>query len=170
MDKAVDLLGIGTRQLRKLPTDGPTSGSRIDALEDAVAADRTAGFLPAIVVGNAGTVNTGAIDPLDATRRLLRAREAVVPRDGAYGALASIVPELAPLFAGMERADSIAADPHKWLYVPYEAGATLVREPGASPPPSASSRSTSRRTPRARSRARPGSPSAASSSRAASRR
>jgi aromatic-L-amino-acid/L-tryptophan decarboxylase len=129
IDKAVDLLGIGTRQLRKIETDAAFR-IRMDALEKAVAADRAAGFAPAIVVGNAGTVNTGAIDPLDALADFCAREKLWYHVDGAYGALASIVPELKPLFSGMERADSIAADPHKWLYVPYEAGATLVREPG----------------------------------------
>ncbi len=129
VDKAVDLLGIGTGQLRKIETDADFR-IRTDALAAAVAADRAAGYLPAIVVGNAGTVNTGAIDPLDKLADFCAREKLWFHVDGAYGALATMVPELHPLFAGMERADSIAADPHKWLYVPYEAGATLVREPG----------------------------------------
>ena len=129
VDKAVDLLGIGTRQLRKIPTDDRFR-MRTAELFAVVEADRRAGFLPAIVVGNAGTVNTGAIDPLRELADFCRREKLWFHVDGAYGALASIVPSLGPLFAGMELADSIAADPHKWLYVPYEAGATLVREPG----------------------------------------
>jgi aromatic-L-amino-acid/L-tryptophan decarboxylase len=129
VDKAVDLLGIGTRQLRKIES-GADFRLPTDALAAAVAADRAAGYLPAIVVGNAGTVNTGAIDPLDELADFCAREKLWFHVDGAYGALATMVPELHPLFAGMERADSIAADPHKWLYVPYEAGATLVREPG----------------------------------------
>jgi aromatic-L-amino-acid/L-tryptophan decarboxylase len=129
VDKAVDLLGIGTRQLRKIPTDDAFR-IRLDLLEQAIAEDRRAGLLPAILVGNAGTVNTGAIDRLDALADVCSREKLWFHVDGAYGALASIVPSLAPLFAGMGRADSIAADPHKWLYVPYEAGATLIREPG----------------------------------------
>jgi glutamate/tyrosine decarboxylase-like PLP-dependent enzyme len=129
VDKAVDLLGIGTNQLRKIPTDDRFR-IRMHELERAVASDRAAGFAPAIVVGNAGTVNTGAIDPLDALADFCRRESLWFHVDGAYGALAAIVPELKPLFSGMERADSIATDPHKWMYVPYEAGATLVREPG----------------------------------------
>jgi aromatic-L-amino-acid decarboxylase len=127
VDKAVDLLGIGTRYLRKIPCD---DGFRLpmDALAAAVAEDRARGLRPAIVVGTAGTVNTGAVDPLDAIADFC-AREALwFHADGAYGAMARIAPSLAPQFAGIERADSLAADPHKWLYVPYEAGATLVRE------------------------------------------
>ncbi|HEY6146913.1 MAG TPA: pyridoxal-dependent decarboxylase [Thermoanaerobaculia bacterium] len=129
VDKAVDLLGIGTAQLRKLPADERFRVRPAD-VERAVAEDRAAGFTPAIVVGNAGTVNTGAIDPLAELADLCAREKLWFHADGAYGALATLSPKLKPLFSGIERADSVAADPHKWLYVPYEAGATLVREPG----------------------------------------
>ena len=129
VDKAVDLLGIGTAQLRKLPSDDRFR-IPLEELARAVARDRESGFLPAIVVGNAGTVNTGAIDPLDALADFCERERLWFHVDGAYGAMAVLSPRLRPLFSGMARADSIAADPHKWLYVPYEAGATLVREPG----------------------------------------
>jgi aromatic-L-amino-acid decarboxylase len=129
VDKAVDLLGIGLRQLRKIPTD-ERFRIRVDRLREAIHADRQAGRRPAIVVGNAGTVNTGAIDPLDELADLCAGEGLWLHADGAYGAMASISPKLRPLFAGLERAHSVAADPHKWLYVPYEAGAALVREPG----------------------------------------
>jgi len=129
VDKAVDLLGIGWKQLRKLPTD-ERYRIRVDLLKHAIAEDRRAGRKPAIVVGNAGTVNTGAIDPLDELADLCAAEGLWFHADGAYGAMAMISKHLKPLFKGLERADSVAADPHKWLYVPYEAGATLVREPG----------------------------------------
>jgi len=129
VDKAVDLLGIGWKQLRKIPTD-ERYRMRVDLLKQAIAEDRRAGRKPAIVVGNAGTVNTGAIDPLDELADLCAAEGLWFHADGAYGAMATISPRLKPLFKGLERADSVAADPHKWLYVPYEAGATLVRQPG----------------------------------------
>jgi glutamate/tyrosine decarboxylase-like PLP-dependent enzyme len=129
VDKAVDLLGIGTRNLRKIPTD-ERFRVRTDLLERTIAEDRKSGLLPVVVVGNAGTVNTGAIDPLDEIADICRRESLWFHADGAYGAMARLSPALAPLFSGMERADSIAADPHKWLYVPYEAGAALVREPG----------------------------------------
>src|SRR5205823_10895072 len=103
---------------------------RLDLLERAIAEDRAAGLSPAIVVGTAGTVNTGSVDPLDALAELCRRESLWFHVDGAYGAMAVLSRELAPLFAGLEKADSIAADPHKWLYVPYEAGATFVRESG----------------------------------------
>jgi glutamate/tyrosine decarboxylase-like PLP-dependent enzyme len=103
---------------------------RIDLLREAVAADRKAGLHPAIVVGNAGTVNTGSIDPLEEIAAFCRSEDLWFHADGAYGGLAVLSKQLKPLFAGLEDADSIAADPHKWMYVPYEAGAALVREPG----------------------------------------
>lgn len=127
VDKAVDLLGIGTRYLRKIPSDDRFR-LPVDALAEAAAADRAQGLRPAIVVGTAGTVNTGAIDPLDALADFCARERLWFHVDGAYGAMARIAASLAPQFAGIERADSLAADPHKWLYVPYEAGATLVRE------------------------------------------
>lgn len=129
VDKAVDLLGVGWKQLRKVPTD-ERFRVRVDRLKEAIVADRRAGLRPAILVGNAGTVNTGAIDPLDELADLAASEGLWFHVDGAYGALASVSPKLRPLFAGLERADSVAADPHKWLYLPYEAGAALVREPG----------------------------------------
>jgi glutamate/tyrosine decarboxylase-like PLP-dependent enzyme len=127
VDKAVDLLGIGTRYLRKIPADDRFR-LPMDALAEAVAADRARGLRPAIVVGTAGTVNTGAVDPLDALADFCARERLWFHVDGAYGAMARLAPSLLPLFAGIERADSLAADPHKWLYVPYEAGATLVRD------------------------------------------
>lgn len=127
VDKSADLLGFGRRFVRRIATDAGFR-MRVDALEQAIAADRAAGLRPAIVVGSAGTVNTGAIDPLD-TIADVAAREGMwFHADGAYGALAAIA--IPGAFAGLTRADSIAADPHKWLYVPYEAGATLVRRKG----------------------------------------
>jgi aromatic-L-amino-acid decarboxylase len=132
VDRAVDLLGIGTRNLRKLPSDDRFR-IPVRLLRAAVAADRRAGLLPAIVVGTAGTVNTGAIDPLDELAELCAQEELWLHVDGAYGAMATFSPKLKPLFRGIERAHSVAADPHKWLYVPYEAGAALVREEGRLP-------------------------------------
>jgi aromatic-L-amino-acid/L-tryptophan decarboxylase len=129
VDKAVDLLGLGTRQLHKLPVD-ESFRLRPALVREAIAADRRAGLRPAIVVGTAGTVNTGAIDPLEELADLCAREGLWFHVDGAYGALAVTSPKLKPLFAGLERAQSVAADPHKWLYVPYEAGAALVREPG----------------------------------------
>ncbi len=129
VDKAVDLLGLGWKQLRKIPSD-ERFRMRVDRLREAIARDRAASLLPAIVVGNAGSVNTGAVDPLDEIADLCEREGLWFHADGAYGGMALVSDSLRPLFRGIERARSVAADPHKWLYVPYEAGATLVREPG----------------------------------------
>jgi glutamate/tyrosine decarboxylase-like PLP-dependent enzyme len=129
VDKAVDLLGIGTRHLRKIESDAAFR-IRMDHLREAIAADRRAGLSPAILVGSAGTVNTGAIDPLAEMADLAARENLWFHVDGAYGAMAAVSPRLRELLTGMERADSIAADPHKWMYVPFEAGAALVRRPG----------------------------------------
>jgi glutamate/tyrosine decarboxylase-like PLP-dependent enzyme len=128
--RAVELLGIGTDGLRLVPVDRER---RLDvaALEAMLAADRRAGLAPMCVVGSAGTVNTGVVDPLARIADVAQRHGVWFHVDGAYGAFAAALPEVAPLFRGIERADSVAADPHKWLYVPYEAGATLVRDPAA---------------------------------------
>ncbi len=128
--RAVELLGLGTDGLRLVPVDRERRLDA-DALEAMVAADRRAGLQPLCVVGSAGTVNTGVVDPLVKIANVARAHGLWFHVDGAYGAFAAALPDVAPKFRGIERADSVAADPHKWLYVPYEAGATLVRDPAA---------------------------------------
>jgi len=99
----------------------------IAALRAAIAADRAEGRRPFAVVGNAGTVNTGATDDLAAIADLCEREGLWLHVDGAFGALAALVPSLRPRLAGMERADSLAFDLHKWGYLPYEVGCTLVR-------------------------------------------
>jgi aromatic-L-amino-acid/L-tryptophan decarboxylase len=124
--KAVELLGLGSRALRTVPMrDG-----RLDpaALADLVARDRADGFAPFLAVGSAGTVNTGTIDPLAAIADLCDREGLWFHVDGAYGALGVLDPLIAPRYAGMERADSLALDPHKWLQVPAGVGALLVRD------------------------------------------
>jgi glutamate/tyrosine decarboxylase-like PLP-dependent enzyme len=125
-DKAAELLGLGRAQLRKVAVDGDFR-IRPEALEAAIAADRAAGHRPFCVVGNAGTVNTGAVDPLAALAEIARRHELWFHVDGSYGALAALVPERRVLFAGIEQADSLALDPHKWLNVPFDAGCVLTR-------------------------------------------
>ena len=100
----------------------------VEALRDAVRADRAAGRRPFCVAASAGTVNTGAIDPLDAVADLCQAEGLWLHVDGAYGAVGAADPALAPRYAGLERADSLALDPHKWLSVPVECGCALVRD------------------------------------------
>ena len=101
---------------------------RTDVLEQAVAADRAAGLLPLAVCANAGTTNTGAVDPLPALADVCAAHDLWLHVDGAYGAFAALTERGRRALAGIERADSITLDPHKWLFQPFECGAILVRE------------------------------------------
>ncbi len=100
------------------------------AVAAAVAADREAGLTPFAVVANAGTTNTGAIDPLNELADLCVSEGLWFHVDGAYGASAALCPPGRSALSGIERADSLTIDPHKWLFQPYEAGAVLIREPG----------------------------------------
>ena len=126
IDKSVALLGIGWDNLRHIDTDAEY---RMDvrALERAITEDRRAGRTPACVAATAGTVNTGAIDPLDDIADLCAREKLWLHVDGAFGALAVQSSELKPLLLGLEHADSLAFDLHKWLYMPIEAGCVLVR-------------------------------------------
>jgi aromatic-L-amino-acid/L-tryptophan decarboxylase len=128
--KAVELMGMGSRQLRLVPVD---SAYRIDldALRAAIARDRAAGRRPICVVGNAGTVNTGATDDLRALASLCREEDLWFHVDGAFGALVRLVSDLSEIVAGLESADSVSFDLHKWGYLPFEVGCTLVRHPEA---------------------------------------
>jgi glutamate/tyrosine decarboxylase-like PLP-dependent enzyme len=103
----------------------------IRALERAVADDRAAGHRPVCVIGNAATVNTGAFDDLDRLADFCEREELWFHVDGAFGALAALVPEFRPQVAALARADSVAFDLHKWMYVPFEAGCVLVRDGSA---------------------------------------
>ncbi len=128
--KSAQLLGLGRAGVRLLPVDDHFR-LRMDALAAAVAADRRRGVRPFAVVGNAGTVNTGAVDDLTALADFAAEQGLWFHIDGAFGALAALSPKLRPLVLGLERADSIAFDFHKWLYVNYEAGCVLVRDRAA---------------------------------------
>ena len=103
----------------------------VRALEAQIRQDRAAGMLPACVAATAGTVNTGAIDPLGVIADLCQAEGLWFHLDAAYGGPAALIPELTDLYRGLERADSVAVDPHKWMYVPVECGCALVRDPHA---------------------------------------
>ena len=125
--RAVELLGLGRDALRLLPVDADYR-LELASLEQAIAEDRRAGKQPFAIVGNAGTVNTGAIDDLYALAALARREGLHFHVDGAIGALAALSPELRGRLKGMEEADSLAFDPHKWGHFPYEAGCVLVRD------------------------------------------
>jgi len=124
--RALDFAGLGSDQLRLIPCDSGRMNLR--ALAEAIAEDRAAGDKPFLVVGTAGTVDTGAVDDLDGIANLCRHEQLWFHVDGAYGALAMLAPELAPRLRGIERADSLAFDFHKWGQVPYDAGFILVRD------------------------------------------
>ena len=126
--KTVEALGLGSQALRYIEVDGDFR-IRIDLLREAIAADRRAGKTPFCVIGNAGTVNSGAIDDLSALAEFCRAEDLWFHVDGAFGAIAAISPALRPLLRGMELADSLAFDLHKWMYMPYDVACTLVRHP-----------------------------------------
>jgi aromatic-L-amino-acid decarboxylase len=128
--QALELAGIGSDHLRRIPVDA-TGAMDTSALEATIAADREAGHVPFLVVGTAGTVNTGAVDPLERLDEIARRERLWFHVDGAFGALAVLAPGLKPRLAGIERAQSIAFDFHKWAHVPYDAGFLLVRDPDA---------------------------------------
>lgn len=128
MQKSVEALGLGSEGLRYVEIDRDCR-IRMDALRDAVAADRKAGKVPICVIGNAGTVNSGAIDDLSALAEFCRAEDLWFHVDGAFGAIAAITPAFRPLLRGMEQADSLAFDLHKWMCMPYDVGCALVRWP-----------------------------------------
>ena len=125
--QAMDLSGLGIAALRLLPTDDHHQ-IEIAALTEAIARDRKAGLTPFLVVGTAGTVDTGAIDDLAALAGIARKEKLWFHVDGAIGALAIMAPDIAPRLTGIQLADSIALDFHKWGQVPYDAGFILVRD------------------------------------------
>jgi glutamate/tyrosine decarboxylase-like PLP-dependent enzyme len=130
VEKAVELLGIGGQYFRQIPVD---AGFRIDtgALRRAIRADRDAGLHPLCLVGNAGTVNTGAVDALDELLVIAREEDLWFHVDGAFGAFAQLLPTHRTLLAGMSEADSLVFDLHKWLYMPFDVSCVLVRRADA---------------------------------------
>jgi glutamate/tyrosine decarboxylase-like PLP-dependent enzyme len=125
--KALRTLGLGSGCVRAIPMDD-AYGMRVDLLAEAIAADRAAGVTPAIVIAQAGSVNTGACDPIDAIADVCREHDLWLHVDGAFGAFFRLWEPGAALVAGMERADSLAVDAHKWLNVPNGAGFVLLRD------------------------------------------
>ena len=130
IQKAADLGGLGTDSIRWIPTDGEL---RMDvaALRRQIAADKAAGDVPCMVVGTAGSVSTGAVDPLPEIHAVCAEHDVWFHVDGAYGGFAAAVPDAPADLRALSAADSVAVDPHKWLYAPLEAGCALVRDPDA---------------------------------------
>jgi glutamate/tyrosine decarboxylase-like PLP-dependent enzyme len=126
IQKAADLFGLGLDAIRWIDTDDQLRMNTA-ALERAIIADRESGHTPFIVIGTAGSVSTGAIDPLGEIAAICKRHQLWFHVDGAYGAPAACLPEASPDLKALSLADSVAVDPHKWLYAPLEAGCTLVR-------------------------------------------
>ncbi len=127
VNKAVEVLGIGSDFLRLIPVNGDF---RINSqkLREQIAQDRISGLYPFCIIGNAGTVNTGAIDPLDELLQIARDEDMWFHVDGAFGSVAKLTDEYAPALKAIEHADSLAFDLHKWFYVNYEVGCVLIRD------------------------------------------
>jgi aromatic-L-amino-acid/L-tryptophan decarboxylase len=127
--KAIELLGIGAENVRLIPHD-ESLRVRPDALDQMLAEDLAAGHIPVAVIASAGTVNTGAIDPLDAIADVCARYGVWLHVDAAYGGIAILTAQYENRLAALARADSIALDPHKWMYVPVDAGLVLVKDGG----------------------------------------
>jgi aromatic-L-amino-acid/L-tryptophan decarboxylase len=127
--QAAELLGMGTQAVRLVPVD-EAYRMRVDALARMIAEDREGGNRPIAIVATAGTVGTGAVDPIPELLGVARSEQLWLHVDGAYGAFAVVAPSAPRSLRAMADADSIACDPHKWLYAPLDAGVTLVRKPG----------------------------------------
>src|SRR4030095_16292204 len=126
--KAAALLGIGRQNVQHIAVD-ERFRMRVDDLVAKITADLDAGYVPFCVVGNAGTVDTGAVDPLREIRDVANRFQLWMHVDGSYGAFAILAASVRKLFGGMEQADSIALDPHKWLYLPVDVGCVIYRDP-----------------------------------------
>src|SRR5262249_13993961 len=127
IERAFRLMGFARDQLVRIASDGEFH-LPVEELRQRVAAARAAGRVPFCVIANAGTTNTGAVDPLPELAALCRAENLWLHVDGAYGAAAMLSDRARPLLRGLELADSLAIDPHKWLFQPYEIGCVLVRD------------------------------------------
>jgi len=124
--KAVELLGLGSSHMRKIPVNEDFTID-LNALETAITADREAGLQPICVIGSAGTVNTGAVDDLNGLADLCQREGLWFHIDGAIGAVAVLAENVRDQLAGISRADSVALDLHKWMHIPFEAGCVIVR-------------------------------------------
>lgn len=128
IEKAAVLFGHGSKAIRWIPTDADNK-MNTEILSQIIKDDLTNGKKPFLVIGNAGDVSTGVVDNLSAIAAICKVYDLWFHIDGAYGIPAAIIPNLKTLFDGIQHADSIALDPHKWLYTPLEAGCTLVKNP-----------------------------------------
>jgi aromatic-L-amino-acid/L-tryptophan decarboxylase len=125
--KAADMLNLGRNAIRRVPSNEDLTMNTA-ALEAMLEEDTKAGHIPFCVVAQVGSINIGAIDPLEDIARICAERRIWFHADGACGAFGAMLPEKKQLFKGMEKADSVTLDPHKWLYIAYECGCLLVRD------------------------------------------
>ena len=128
--KALELLGMGTRSLVKIPVNKDYT-INIEALKNQITKDRVSGLKPIAIIGASGTVNTGAIDDLNALADICKREDLWFHVDGCIGAIAMISDSVRPLLSGLEKADSVALDLHKWMHMPFEAGCVLVKDRAA---------------------------------------
>ena len=128
VEKAAILFGHGTNSIRWISTD-LTNRMDMGVLEKTIKTDLAEGYKPIMIIGTAGDVSTGVVDDLRSIAKVSKTYDLWFHIDGAYGLPAAAIPELKKLFDGIEEADSIALDPHKWLYSSLEAGCTLVKNP-----------------------------------------
>jgi aromatic-L-amino-acid/L-tryptophan decarboxylase len=128
IEKAAILFGHGTKAIRWIPADA-NNKMNTEILAQTIKEDLKSGKKPFLVIGNAGDVSTGAVDNLSEIAAVAKAHDLWFHIDGAYGIPAAVIPQYKNLFNGIQDADSIALDPHKWLYAPLEAGCTLVKNP-----------------------------------------
>lgn len=125
--KGIEVIGIGSDNFRKVPVDDMYRVNTT-VMRQMIREDRAAGFIPFCIVGNAGTVNTGAIDPLEELAAIAKEEQLWLHIDGAFGAIPKILPEFAEQLKGIELADSLSFDYHKWMYVNYEVACVLIRD------------------------------------------
>jgi glutamate/tyrosine decarboxylase-like PLP-dependent enzyme len=130
INKAADLFGLGLEAVRWIPVDADQR-MQVSLLDHQITEDKKQGLIPLLVAGTAGSVGTGAVDSLNEIAAICKKHDCWFHIDGAYGGFAAALPELKKMFEGIELADSIAIDPHKWLYSPLEAGCTLVKDANA---------------------------------------
>lgn len=128
-EQAADLLGLGREAVRNVPVD-ESYRMRLDSLDQMIAEDRARGDLPIAIVGTTGTVGTGAVDPIPQLLKVARNEQLWLHIDGAYGAFAALAESCPPDLKALAEADSVACDPHKWLFQPIDTGVVLIREPG----------------------------------------
>jgi aromatic-L-amino-acid/L-tryptophan decarboxylase len=128
ISKAIEIIGLGTEGLRKIPVNDDMT-INIEVLKSTIKKDRDSGNIPFCIIGNAGTVNTGATDSLDELLEIAWQEKIWLHIDGAFGALAKLTPRFKDQLKGLEKVDSVAFDLHKWMYMPYEIGCVLFKNP-----------------------------------------